>query len=223
MNTPTEQFNHLCAALRAYPERILQLGSYVGKEKNPEEGVVRIEAAFGDVLAHYSAMVGALKADGSIDSFDGHGAIATLIGMRHAVQEQDETVRSLLREMISSDSGVSSVLIEYGSSDQERGRCPFAVSIAWIEEALMQGRYAGSWDALSTYWNLDAVKQEAESKSMAWDEVYMDATSMIAEGVFQLCNEYNRFFTCSSEESKSCYDYFSHLEPLNKTDFVLIA
>lgn len=223
MTTPTEQFDALCRALRAFPERILQLGHYVAKVGDPEEGLARIEAAFRDVLTHYEAMISAVTAQGIAEPNEGRGAIPALIGLGHAVEAQGGCARTLLRALVSGTPGVRSVLIDYGTADKERDRCPYAVNIAWLEQALLTGEDAAMWDEISGYWNLDAVKQEAEAKSLAWEAVYIDATLMISEAVRQLCADYGGCFSPEAEDSKGCFAYFSQLAPLDKADFALMA
>ena len=223
MSTPNEQFEILANSLRIFPERIIHLSYYVDQVKDPEEGISNIESAFRDVLNQFYGMMSALKEGNLISSLYEHTAITSLLCLRHVVQHHSGIVRNLFRDVILNKTTFEPFQIEYSTSDKERGRGPFPISVTWYEETIKKSNYANKWNKIEQYWNLKTLKQEAKLLSIPWDNVYVDATSLITEAVYELCKEYKEHFSPSGYDSEVYYEHFCNVRPFNKGDFALIA
>ncbi|TGU71636.1 hypothetical protein E4633_15120 [Geomonas terrae] len=222
MNLPSEQFEVLANSLRIFPERILQLGYYVNEVRDPEEGIANIEAAFRDVLNQFYGMMGTLKDSGATQSLYEHTAITTLLCLRHSVQHHSGNVRNMFRDVILNRMDIKLVQIEYGASDKDRGRCPFPVSITWYEDSVMHSNYAKKWAEIARFLNLIELQRQARNQSIPWDNIYVDATSIITEAVATLCKLYSGHFSPSGYDSRVYYGHFINVEPLNMSDVTFI-
>lgn len=218
-----EQFEVLSNALRIFPEQVFQLNYYVEKVNDPEEGIANIESAYRNVLNQVYGMMCALKDDGHINSLYEDTALTTVLCLRHAMQHLSGKIRNCLRDLILEKKVITPIEIKYSASDEDMGRCPFLISVCWVENGIKASNYSNKLPKISEYWQLEKLRKDIESNNKCWDSVYLDGTSLVTEAMSSLVKKYGKHFSPSGFDSNVYYKHFNQVDSLNRLDCAIVT
>lgn len=221
MNKLNEQFDVLSNALRVLPEEILRLRYFVKEVGDPEEGISNIELACVNALNGIYGMMLALKEEGATQSIYEHGAITTVLCIRHVLAHQTGRLKNNLRDAWLNAIPASPLLIKYSVSDPGMLETPLYIHVAWFQNGISKSaQISRKLPIINDFWNLDVIKKKIEELPHAnWDSTYICALALITEAVRKIVVEYGHLLVAAGYDSDVYLRHFNNINPINTSDY----